>query len=99
MFCNIFDHSSNVKGNLFENFCYIYLKRFREFDKVWMYKDIPLDIRNKLNLTTMDYGIDLVCLDKHNNYSNREVINFLNGNISKSEQTTIKKIYNFNKLC
>jgi predicted helicase len=67
-YCNSFDHSSNVKGDLFENFCYIYLKRFREFEKVWMYKEIPLDIRNKLNLTTMDYGIDLVCLDKHNNY-------------------------------
>jgi predicted helicase len=67
-YCNSFDHSSNVKGDLFEHFSYMYLKRYREFKEVWLYKDIPLDIKDKLDLTTMDYGIDLICLDKHNNY-------------------------------
>lgn len=67
-YCSKFDHSSNVKGDLFEHFCYMYLKRIKKYEKVWLYKNIPLEIKNKLDLTTMDYGIDLVCKDKHNNY-------------------------------
>lgn len=37
-------------------------------------------------------------IEKHNSYSTREVVNFLNGNISESEQTISKKIYNASPL-
>ena len=67
-YCNNCENVSGMKGDLFEHFSYLYLKRYNEIETVWLYKDIPIEIKNKLNLTTMDYGIDLIGLDKHGNY-------------------------------
>ena len=46
-------------GDLFEAFCYLYVKNILQHD-VWFYKDFPLELKNELNLTKNDYGIDLV---------------------------------------
>ncbi len=49
------------KGNLFEAFCYLYVKNILQHDEVWFYSEIPDEIREKLNLAQKrDMGIDLI---------------------------------------
>ena len=51
-------------GDLFEAFCYLYIKNILKHDNVWFYKDFPLNSKEELNLTKNDYGIDLI--SEHN---------------------------------
>lgn len=60
--------TTKAKGDIFENFCVLYLKYILEFDQVWLLKDIPTEIREMLSLGTKDFGIDLV-VKKNNKYS------------------------------
>lgn len=60
-------YNKKIKGDLFEAFCWIYIKYILKHDEVWLYKDIPLDIKNQLSLTINDYGIDIVS-KKDNDY-------------------------------
>ena len=57
-------------------------------------------IIKKLNNDFVDENLNEFSwwIEKHNSYSTREVVNFLNGNISNSEQTISKKIYNASPL-
>jgi len=56
------------KGDLFEAFCFLYVKNILKHKKVWMWRDIPKDIKEELGLnTTQDYGIDILSC-KNNKY-------------------------------
>lgn len=63
---------NTVKGTMFEWLGYYILKvhplYINEFDAVYMYKDIPTKIKNKLKLPDKDKGIDLLCV-KGNDYT------------------------------
>ena len=41
----------------------------QEFENVWLLKELPVDVREKLTLTKRDMGIDLVVQDKKGHYS------------------------------
>lgn len=60
--------TTKAKGDIFENFCVLYLKYILDFDQVWLLKDIPVEVREMLSLGSKDYGIDLV-IKKNNKYS------------------------------
>lgn len=51
-------------GKLFEEFCkYYYLNEptvRHEYLNVWLFSEVPQNIRNRLNLGTVDHGIDLI---------------------------------------
>lgn len=53
--------STQEKGDVFEQFVYAYLiinSDYYQIKEVYMGKDIPTDIRNKLVLEPTDYGVD-----------------------------------------
>jgi len=52
--------NKKLRGDIFEDFCVLYLKHVRKFENVWRLDDVPKDIREKLSLTTKDMGIDIV---------------------------------------
>ena len=52
--------NKKLRGDIFEDFCVLYLKHVRKFENVWRLDDVPRDIREKLSLTTKDMGIDIV---------------------------------------
>lgn len=64
---------NSSSGKLFEEFCkYYYLVEpsvCNEYRHVWLFPEIPPKVREKLNLTTIDHGIDLVLEDYEGNYS------------------------------
>lgn len=52
--------TTKAKGDLFEDFCVIYLKSLGCYTNVWKLKDIPVEIKKQLSLPKGDRGIDIV---------------------------------------
>lgn len=53
-------NNKKKKGDLFEAFCLLYIEHVLKHDQVWFYKDFPMELKNKFDLTKNDYGIDLL---------------------------------------
>lgn len=71
--------NKKIRGDIFECFALRYMKCIYKYknskgDKVeglkevWLLKDLPNDLREKLNMEKVDLGIDLVGVDDENNY-------------------------------
>jgi hypothetical protein len=60
--CELKEKANNKKkkGDLFEGFCFLYIENVLKHDQVWFYKDFPMELKNKFDLTKNDYGIDLL---------------------------------------
>jgi len=56
--------NKKVRGDIFEEFCVLYLKEVKGYQEVWLLEDLPEDILNKLSLKRRDMGIDIIV--KHN---------------------------------
>jgi len=52
--------NTKIKGDMFEEFSVLYLKNVKKYNNVWLLKDVPDDILEKLNLKRRDMGIDLI---------------------------------------
>ncbi len=53
--------NKKIRGDIFEEFCVLYLKHVRGYDQVWRLEDVPDDILGGLSLKRQDMGIDIVC--------------------------------------
>jgi Restriction endonuclease len=69
--CEIKEKANNKKkkGDLFEAFCFLYIENVLKHDEVWFYKDFPIELKNKFDLTKNDYGIDLLSKRGENYYA------------------------------
>jgi len=68
---NLYDlknRNTKLKGDIFEEFCYRYMKECYQLKQVWFYKDVPSDIIEKLNLTKNDMGIDFIGVNEEDEY-------------------------------
>lgn len=88
--------NKKVRGDIFEEFCVLYLKHVKGYDDVWLLADVPDTILAELGMKRPDVGIDLVAR-KGNLYSavqckykKREV---------KSKIVTWKALSTFYALC
>jgi len=52
--------NKKIRGDIFEEFCVLYLKEIRGFEKVWLLEDVPEEILLQLSLKRRDMGIDLI---------------------------------------
>ena len=52
---------SQIKGDIFEEFSVLYLKHVKGFLNVWLLKDVPGELLEKLSMKRQDMGIDLIC--------------------------------------
>lgn len=69
---NVTNQKTTIAGTLFELFCKYYFK-ISPFEKdnyknIWLYNEIPVPIRQKLNLSPIDYGVDLLLEDCSGEY-------------------------------
>jgi len=53
--------NKKIRGDIFEEFCVLYLIHVKKYDKVWRLPNVPDDILLKLNLKRRDMGIDIIC--------------------------------------
>lgn len=65
--CYLKSMENGEKGDLFECFCkyVLLLHPDYEFDKVYLYDDIPYSIREKFKLPDIDKGLDLLCIKQN----------------------------------
>ena len=52
--------NKKVRGDIFEDFCVLYLKHVRGYDNVWRLEDVPDDVLGGLGLKRPDMGIDII---------------------------------------
>jgi predicted helicase len=52
--------NTKIKGDIFEEFCVLYLKYVLNYKNVWLLKDTPDDILEKLGMIRKDMGIDII---------------------------------------
>lgn len=52
--------STTFKGEIWEEFCVLYLSKMKGFEHAWRLKDVPENIRESLKLGSKDIGIDIV---------------------------------------
>lgn len=52
--------NKKVRGDVFEDFCVLYLKHVRKLPNVWRLQDVPEEHLTKLGLKRPDVGIDIL---------------------------------------
>jgi hypothetical protein len=52
--------NKKVRGDVFEEFCVLYLKHVRKFENVWRLENVPDELLAKLSLKRPDVGIDII---------------------------------------
>lgn len=52
--------NKKIRGDIFEEFCCLYLKYIKGYENVWLLSDLPEDILVLLSLKRQDMGIDIV---------------------------------------
>ena len=52
--------NKKIRGDIFEEFCVLYLKYVKGYKNVWLLKDVPDAILDKLILKRRDMGIDII---------------------------------------
>jgi predicted helicase len=60
--------NKKVRGDIFEDFCVLYLKNVSGYTNVWRLPDVPDDVLEKLTLKRRDMGIDIIA-EKDGQYS------------------------------
>lgn len=60
--------NKKVRGDIFEEFCVLYLKFVKNHKNVWLLKDVPDEILLKLNVARRDMGIDIVVETKEDKF-------------------------------
>lgn len=58
--------NKKLRGDIFEEFCVLYLKYVKKYDNAWRLEDVPDDILEKLSLKRKDMGIDLIVENNRN---------------------------------
>lgn len=66
------EKKNTLAGKLFEYFSKYYFICHplyqNEFNNIWLFEEIPLDVKALLNINHVDHGIDLLLEDKNNSY-------------------------------
>jgi predicted helicase len=57
--------NKKIRGDIFEEFCVLYLKHVKKYDLVWRLPDVPDHVLEELKLKRQDMGIDIIA--KRNN--------------------------------
>jgi predicted helicase len=52
--------NKKVRGDIFEEFCVVYLKNVKGYDDVWLLPDVPETVLSQLGMKRQDMGIDIV---------------------------------------
>jgi hypothetical protein len=60
--------NKKIRGDVFEDFCVLYLRHVRGYAQAWRLADVPEDILTTLGLKRPDMGIDILC-ERNGKYS------------------------------
>lgn len=60
--------NKKIRGDIFEDFCVLYLSKVQKYDNVWRLEDVPSEVLEKLSMKRQDFGIDILA-EKNGLYS------------------------------
>ena len=60
--------NKKIRGDIFEDFCVVYLLKIKKYDNVWRLPDVPDEVLEKLTMKRQDFGIDIIA-EKNGVYS------------------------------
>ena len=89
--------NKKVRGDIFEDFCVLYLRNVGGYDNAWRLPDVPAEILEKLGMKRQDFGIDLV-VEKAGKYSAVQC-KYKKHVSSKINMVTWKALSTFYALC
>lgn len=52
--------NKKIRGDIFEEFCAVYLKEVMGYQEVWLQKEIPDELLQELKMPKRDMGIDII---------------------------------------
>lgn len=59
--------NKKIRGDIFEEFCVLYLKYIKLYNNVMLLKEVPNELLEKLSIKRRDMGIDII-VEHNNNY-------------------------------
>ena len=91
--------NKKVRGDIFEEFCVLYLKHIKNYAQVWRLENVPDDILLKLNLKRRDMGIDIIC--EQDGYYTAVQCKYKKNNLKsgRKHMVTWKELSTFYALC
>ena len=90
-------NNKKIRGDIFEEFCVLYLKNILNYEKVWRLEDVPDEILIKLSLKRRDMGIDIICED--NGYYIAVQCKYKKHVSSRKHSVSWKELSTFYALC
>ena len=89
--------NKKVRGDIFEDFCVLYLRKVAGYENAWRLEDVPVEILEKLGMKRLDFGIDIV-VEKAGKYSAVQC-KYKKHVSSKINMVTWKALSTFYALC
>jgi len=89
--------NKKVRGDIFEDFCVLYLRNVGGYDNAWRLEDIPPEILEKMGMKRQDFGIDII-VEKAGKYSAVQC-KYKKHVSSKINMVTWKALSTFYALC
>lgn len=87
--------NKKIRGDIFEDFCVLYLKTLKSYDNVWLLKEVPAEVLTRLAMKRQDFGIDIVA-EKDGKYT---AIQCKYKKQTKVQSVTWKSLSTFYALC
>jgi len=89
--------NKKIRGDIFEEFCVLYLKHVLNYEKVWRLPDVPDEILVKLNMKRRDMGIDIIC--ENNGFYTAVQCKYKKHSNNRKHCVTWKELSTFYALC
>jgi hypothetical protein len=89
--------NKKMKGDIFEEFCVLYMKHVKTYNNVWLLKNVPDEILIKLNMKRQDMGIDLIV--EHDNIFYAIQCKYKKCVVYKKNVLSWKQLSTFYALC
>jgi hypothetical protein len=89
--------NKKIRGDIFEEFCVLYLKHIKNYDQVWRLEDVPEEILLKLSLKRRDMGIDIIC--ENNNIFTSVQCKYKKHTSARKHSVFWKELSTFYALC
>jgi predicted helicase len=89
--------NKKIRGDIFEDFCVLYLKNIKKYQEVWRLEDVPDEILLLLALKRRDMGIDIIV--KHNDSYFAVQCKYKKHSNTRKNSVSWKSLSTFYALC
>jgi hypothetical protein len=89
--------NKKLRGDIFEEFCVLYLLHIKKYEQVWRLEDVPEEVLTELALKRRDMGIDIIA--KHDNGYYAIQCKYKKHSDARKNSVSWKSVSTFYALC